>query len=132
MPTCFYITYRMSNYSHVSKETLSCMSMCGIDQNCIAGICGIDLHVLRDRKCVSVCVPSLLESGIIFDTCVTVCMCMQCMYSWSILWDTTFSYMYLCTEWMYFNFSLLIKGFIADRGYKEYGHKDFDNKYLAA
>ena len=36
-------------------------------------------------------------------------MCMEYMYRGSILWDTTFSYMCLCTEWMYFNSSLLIK-----------------------
>ena len=38
--------------------------------------------------------------------CVCVCVCM-CRVP--ILWDTTFSYMYLCTEWTYFNSSLLIK-----------------------
>ena len=64
----------------------------------------------RDKKCVSICVPSLLDRAIVFDTCVTVCMCMECMYRRSILWDTTFSYMCLCTEWMYsINSSLLIK-----------------------
>ena len=31
------------------------------------------------------------------------------MYRGPILWGTTFSYMYLCTEWMYFNSSLLIE-----------------------
>ena len=29
----------------------------------------------RETGNVSVCVPSLLESAIVFDTCVTVCMC---------------------------------------------------------
>ena len=63
--------------------------MCRIDQKCIAGLCRIDLHVQRDKKRVSVCVPSLLESAIVFDTIVTVCMCMECMYGGgSIIWDT--------------------------------------------
>ena len=56
--------------------------------------------------------------------CVCVCVC-ACMCRGPILWDTTFNYMHLCTEWMYFNSCLLI---IAERGYKEYGREDFDDK----
>ena len=56
---------------------------------------------------VSVCVSSLLESAIVFNTCVTVCMCvcMQCMYIGPILWT---QHVYLCTKWMYFNSSALL------------------------
>ena len=32
-----------------------------------------------------------------------------CMYRRPIVWDTIFSYMHLCTEWMYLNSSSLIK-----------------------
>ena len=52
----------------------------------------------RDRTldCVSVCVPSLLESAIVFDTCVTVCG--VCMYVCVCARECVYMCAYVCTE----------------------------------
>ena len=76
---------------------------------------------------MSVCVPSLLESVMVLDSCVTMCMCVDvcvcvcvcvcvfvCVFvcvcvTFSYRYLDIFQFLLLCTEWMYFNFSLLIK-----------------------
>ena len=61
-----------------------------------------------------------------------VCVRMHAMYvQRPILWDATCSSMYLCTECICLYSSFVEKGIIRERGYKEYGHEDFYDKYLA-
>ena len=81
---------------------------------------------------MSVCVPSLLESAIVFENCE------QCVCAWNRCTEgQSYGTLHLATctyvqsGYISIPSSLLIdKGVIADRGYKEYGREDFDGFFF--